>query len=113
MTTRQPGAPVGRLSRPALWVLECLLDDPTREWSGIELSRANGVRAGAVYPVLARLEAVGWLQSRWSDAAPGESARRVYRFGASGAAEARRALAPAPGVSGAGRRWGLSAGGAS
>ncbi len=85
MTTRQPGAPVGRLSRPALWVLECLLDDPTREWSGVELSRANGVRAGAVYPVLARLEAVGWLQ-------------------------ARRALAPEPGASGAGRRWGLSAG---
>lgn len=113
MTTGQPGAPVGRLSRPALWVLECLLDDPTREWSGVELSRANGVRAGAVYPVLARLEAVGWLQSRWAVAAPGAPARRVYRFGASGAAEARRALAYVPGEPASGRRWGLSTGGAS
>jgi DNA-binding PadR family transcriptional regulator len=111
MATRQPGAPVGHLSRPATWVLECLLDDPTREWSGVELSRANGVRAGAVFPVLARLEAVGWLQSRWSDAAPGQSARRAYRLGASGAADVRRALAVGP--SAEGRRWGLSTGGAS
>lgn len=60
-----------RLSVTTQWVLECLLDDPSREWSAMDLARANGLREGSVYPVLAKLEAVGWLHSRWEDVPPG------------------------------------------
>ena len=101
-----------RLSAPAQWVLECLLDDPMREWSGMELARANGLRAGSVYPLLARLEAFGWVQSRWEDVAPGPAAlpaRRFYRLGGMNAGAVRQALAGA-GRPATGAVWGLSGG---
>jgi len=103
-----------RLSAPAQWVLESLLDDPMREWSGMELARANGLRAGSVYPLLAKLEAVGWLQSRWEDVPPGPAAlpaRRFYRLGGMNAGVVRQALAASSGRV-AGKAWGLSGGGA-
>jgi DNA-binding PadR family transcriptional regulator len=51
-----------------------------------------------VHPILARLEGVGWLQSRWEDIDPrteGRPARRYYRLTAEGARAAQAALASA------------------
>jgi DNA-binding PadR family transcriptional regulator len=51
-----------------------------------------------VHPILARLEGVGWLQSRWEDIDPrteGRPPRRYYRLTAEGAQAAQGALARA------------------
>lgn len=96
-------------------VLETLLEDPTRERYSREIGRAAGLPPGAVYPVLAKMEAVGWLRSRWEDLGPddgGRSARRYYRMDAMGAVEARRALAAAGRSSGR-VAWGTSSAGQS
>lgn len=92
-----------RVSRAAQVVLEAFLADPTRELSGIEVCTVAGVRAGSVHPVLARLEGMGWLESRWEDLDTGEDRRpprRCYRLTGVGGALAAAAVAqrrrPAP-----------------
>jgi DNA-binding PadR family transcriptional regulator len=83
---------------PTQLVLEALLGDPGRELYGVELGELAGLRSGTVHPILARLEGVGWLQSRWEDIDPrieGRPARRYYRLTAEGARAAQAALARA------------------
>src|SRR3954466_12475357 len=84
-----------RMTIPTQLVLEALLTDPDRELYGIELGELAGLRSGTVHPILARLEGVGWLRSRWEDIDPrteGRPARRYYRLTAEGAQAARSAL---------------------
>ncbi len=83
---------------PTQRVLEALLDDPQRERYGLEIGDAAGLRSGTVHPILARLEAYGWLSSRWEDvdtSAEGRPARRYYSLTADGVEAARTALARA------------------
>ena len=87
-----------RLSVPTQFVLETFLGDPVRELACGDLADVTGLRRGALRPVLARLEAAGWVTSRWEagDAADGgRPPRRRYRLTADGVAPARRALAEA------------------
>jgi PadR family transcriptional regulator PadR len=87
-----------RMTIPTQLVLEALLTDPDRELYGIELGELAGLRSGTVHPILARLEGVGWLRSRWEDIDPrteGRPARRYYRLTAEGARAAQTALARA------------------
>jgi DNA-binding PadR family transcriptional regulator len=83
---------------PTQRVLEALLGDPQRELYGLEIGDAAELRSGTVHPILARLEGVGWLQSRWEDIDPkaeGRPARRYYRLTADGVRAAQAALARA------------------
>ena len=67
---------------PTQLVLRALLDDPAVERYGVEIGAQAGLPSGTVHPILARLEGVGWLTSRWEDADPravGRPARRYYR----------------------------------
>ncbi|HEY2299907.1 MAG TPA: PadR family transcriptional regulator [Jatrophihabitans sp.] len=87
-----------RMTIPTQLVLRTLLDDPGRELYGIEIGQAAGLRSGTVHPILARLEGVGWVESRWEDVDPvdaGRPARRYYQLTSSGAEHAREALARA------------------
>src|SRR5688572_25758895 len=87
-----------RMTIPTQRVLEALLDDPAREHYGVEIGNAAGLRSGTVHPILARLEGVGWLTSRWEDVDPqaeGRPARRYYRLTADGVQAARAAVARA------------------
>lgn len=86
-------------------VLAVLLSDLHAEWYGSHIGRLAGLPSGTVHPILARLEGVGWLESRWEDIDPsreGRPARRYYQLTASGAAQARQAVQaarrPAPGL---------------
>ena len=93
---------------PTQLVLRALLDDPARELYGVEIVAAAGLPSGTVHPILARLEGVRWLQSRWEDIDPraeGRPARRYYRLTASGAESARAALALAYRPARAPRFW--------
>ena len=85
-----------RLSGPALKVLKFLLAAPREARSGAEMSRASGVGSGTLYPMLARLEQAGWLESRWEDVDPsqaGRPRRRLYTLTGLGQTKANDALA--------------------
>jgi PadR family transcriptional regulator PadR len=87
-----------RMTIPTQLVLRELLMDPTRELYGLEVGRSAGLASGTVYPILARLEAVGWVTSRWEDVDPraaNRPARRYYRLTDAGAEAAPSSLARA------------------
>jgi PadR family transcriptional regulator, regulatory protein PadR len=87
-----------RMTIPTQLVLRALLADPSVELYGVEIGTAAGLPSGTVHPILARLETVGWLESRWEEINPrteGRPARRYYRLTPDGLALARAALARA------------------
>jgi PadR family transcriptional regulator PadR len=91
-----PRAP--RMTIPTQLVLRALLADPSKELYGVEIGQAAGLPSGTVHPILARLETVGWLESRWEEIDPraeGRPARRYYRMTPDGMELARSALARA------------------
>ncbi|MDW4571970.1 helix-turn-helix transcriptional regulator [Microbacterium sp. M3] len=90
MTTPSTSAP----AQPG----RALLRNPEAELYGLEIGEAAGLRSGTVHPILARLEGVGWVTSRWEDIDPsveGRPARRYYKLDAGGEEAARSALARA------------------
>jgi PadR family transcriptional regulator len=62
-------------------VLRVLIEDPAQRRYGLELCELSGLASGTVYPILARLEQAGWLESEWEDASvPRDSGRPRRRF---------------------------------
>jgi PadR family transcriptional regulator, regulatory protein PadR len=83
---------------PTQLVLRALLADPAQERYGVEIGQAAGLPSGTIHPILARLEGVGWLTSRWEEIDPrveGRPARRYYRLTPDGIELARAVLARA------------------
>ncbi len=83
---------------PTQRVLRALLAEPSRERYGVEIGAEAGLPSGTIHPILARLEGVRWIESRWESIDPreqGRPARRYYRLTASGVELARQALAGA------------------
>jgi len=79
-------------------VLRALLAEPGREMYGREIMQAASLATGTVYPILARLEAEGWISVRdekIDKRAEGRPARRYYRLTASGVENAGAAMARA------------------
>jgi PadR family transcriptional regulator, regulatory protein PadR len=84
-----------RMTMQTLRVLKVLLDEPLAEHFGLEISRTAGLPTGSIYPILARLEQAGWLESAWEDIDPvaaGRRRRRYYKLSSDGAEKARRAV---------------------
>lgn len=84
-----------RITLQTLQVLRALLDDPGGEHYGLEISRNAGLPTGSIYPILARLEAAGWVTSAWEDideATEGRRRRRYYRLSSDGVEFARSQL---------------------
>lgn len=84
-----------RLSQQGLKVLRFLLETPREGRSGAEMSKATRVGSGTLYPMLARLEAAGWLTSEWEVIDPSEAGRprrRFYRLTAIGQNNTHSAL---------------------
>jgi len=85
-----------RMSGPTLKVLKFYLTTPAADHSGAAISKATGVGAGTLYPLLARLEDAGWLISEWEIVDPSEAGRprrRYYRLTGVGQTRARAAFA--------------------
>jgi DNA-binding PadR family transcriptional regulator len=83
---------------PTQLVLRTLLAEPTHEMYGLQICEAAGLPSGTIHPILARLEGLGWLESRWEDASPqeeGRPRRRYYYWSKDGAERARIAVAQA------------------
>ncbi|MGW4247836.1 PadR family transcriptional regulator [Nocardia sp. NPDC004722] len=94
--------PEPRITGPLLKVLDKLLDDPTASFYGYDLSKSTGLKSGTLYPLLIRLEDVGWLKSGWENPdIEGRPRRRYYKLTAEGQVGALAALrsvpAPSPG----------------
>jgi DNA-binding PadR family transcriptional regulator len=90
--------PGPRITAQTAAVLAALLD--REEAWGFELSRATGLKAGTIYPILARLQAAGWIEDRWEDPERGRDEgrppRRYHRLTTAGRARAVHATTPAP-----------------
>ena len=87
-----------RMTLPTQLVLRALLAEPTQEMYGLQVCQAAGLPSGTIHPILARFEALGWLESHWEDINPeaeGRPKRRYYRLTQDGAEWARIALAQA------------------
>ena len=78
-------------------VLRALLADPAAERYGLQLCEETGLPSGTIYPIVARLEQLGWIESSWEDprrhVAEGRPRRRYYRLTGEGARQAPHALA--------------------
>jgi PadR family transcriptional regulator PadR len=87
-------API-RMTTATLDVLELLVTNADDEHYGLKIAQATGLPTGSVYPILARLEEIGWIESRWeSDESEARGPRRrFYRLTPSGLLNARTALA--------------------
>lgn len=84
-----------RLSERGLRVLRLLVERPSERRSGAEIAKATGIGSGTLYPLLARLEAAGWLKSHWENVKPsevGRPRRQLYRLTAVGQRRGREAL---------------------
>lgn len=54
---------------------------------GYEISKITGLKSGALYPILIRLDEQGLLVSEWRDSdRPGRPPRHIYRLSAAGVA---------------------------
>ena len=87
-----------RMTLPTQLVLHALLREPAQELYGLEICAATGLPSGTVHPILARFEALGWLDSAWEQVDPreqGRPRRRYYKLSSNGVALARDALARA------------------
>jgi DNA-binding PadR family transcriptional regulator len=86
-----------KMTGPVEQVLRTMLDDPAVERYGLEISKLTGLETGTLYPVMARLENVGWVESSWEDpdlgVSGGRPRRRYYVLTRDGAEQARLALA--------------------
>ncbi|HEX2818632.1 MAG TPA: helix-turn-helix transcriptional regulator [Streptosporangiaceae bacterium] len=86
-----------KMTGPVEQVLRAMLEDAAVPRYGLEISKQAGLEAGTLYPVMARLEGVGWLESSWEDPAvsisDGRPRRRYYQLTKDGAEQARLALA--------------------
>ncbi len=84
-----------RMTLQVQMVVRELLDAGEAERYGLQLCGATGLASGTVYPIIARLEQAGWLDSWMEDhpAVKGRPPRRYYRLNRDGAEMARLALA--------------------
>lgn len=87
-----------KMTLPTQLVLRALLEHPTRPTYGLQICQSAGLASGTIHPILARLEAAGWLTSSWEDIDPrkeGRPKRRYYVLSKDGVEQARYALAHA------------------
>lgn len=84
-----------RLTSPTLKVLKLLMEKPLQGRSGAEVSRVLSIASGTLYPLLARLESAGWVNSEWENIEPkeeGRPRRRFYKLTGHGQTCANKAL---------------------
>jgi PadR family transcriptional regulator, regulatory protein PadR len=88
---------IPRMTLQTQLVLHALLSDPAAERYGLQLCEETGLPSGTIYPIVARLEQLGWVESSWEDparhVAEGRPRRRYHRLTGDGAGQARQALA--------------------
>ena len=85
-----------KLTAPLERVLRVLVADPAAPHYGYDLMKAAKLPSGTLYPMLARLQQEGLVDSQWEEPRPdggGRPPRKYYRLTAEGARVARLELA--------------------
>jgi PadR family transcriptional regulator PadR len=86
-----------RMTLQTQLVLRSLLEDLTKPRYGTELCEMTGLPSGTVYPIVARMEQAGILESSWEDAEThireGRPRRRYYCIKPDGVEQVRDWLA--------------------
>lgn len=87
-----------RLTRTTRAVLKALLDGFEDDLWGLRIGKLTQLPSGTVYPLLTRLEDLGWVETRWEDVGDGAERstgprRRFYRLTPDGLVQTRAALA--------------------
>jgi PadR family transcriptional regulator PadR len=81
-----------KMTGPVQQVLRAMLAKPAASQYGLEISKLTGLHTGTLYPVMARLEDVGWVESSWEDpergVREGRPRRRYYQLTRDGAEQA-------------------------
>ncbi|MEU6240846.1 MULTISPECIES: helix-turn-helix transcriptional regulator [unclassified Streptomyces] len=83
-----------RMTKATLEVLDVLYQGPEKLY-GLKIAQGTGLMTGTVYPILARLENIGWVTSVWEqDEGPDVrgARRRFYQLTPMGREHARAAL---------------------
>jgi DNA-binding PadR family transcriptional regulator len=83
------------LTKASAKVLGAFLNEPTHQQYGFGLMKTTGIKSGSLYPMLDRLERLGWIvgfDECIDEHAEGRPKRRLYRLTALGEREARPAL---------------------
>jgi|SRR5579872_4045573 len=85
--------PLSRVTPATLDVLDALMG-PDDELYGLKIAQLAGRKTGSVYPILARLEAAGWVESRWERDERGDRGprRRFYQLSPDGLSAAQAVL---------------------
>lgn len=66
-----------RVTKTTKLVVFFLLVQEEKTW-GLEIARKTGLSTGTAYPLLARLENLGWVQSQWEADQHRVGPRRKY-----------------------------------
>ena len=83
-----------RPSKQTVAVLIALAARPAKWRHGYDLCQETGLKAGSMYPILARLADRGLLETAWEvDAPAGRPPRHLYRLTAQGCALAKECQA--------------------
>src|SRR6476661_1987823 len=85
-----------RMTQTTQAVLRTMLDAPGQDLYVLGICAPTALPSGTVHPILARFEALGWLDSSWEQVDPreqGRPRRRYYRLNDKGIGLARDALA--------------------
>lgn len=84
--------PLSRVTPATVDVLAVLSGAEDACW-GLQVIKQSGRPAGSVYPILERLESIGWLSSYWeTDDARSGPRRRYYELTEGGAAAASETI---------------------
>jgi PadR family transcriptional regulator PadR len=87
-----------RMTLQTVLVLQVLLHDPAQELYGLEIAELTDLAPGTVYPILLRLQSIGWVQDRLEEIDPHvekRPPRRYYQITLDGATQASEAIAAA------------------
>jgi DNA-binding PadR family transcriptional regulator len=69
-----------RLTWQTQAILAALLQDVATAHYGLELAKTAGLPSGTIYPILARLERAGWIESELENIDPKVAGRRARRY---------------------------------
>jgi DNA-binding MarR family transcriptional regulator len=84
--------PLSRTTAATIDVLRVLTESPDPSW-GLLVIKSSGRPAGTVYPILERLESLGWVTSSWdSDDSRSGPRRRYYELTEEGGTAASSAI---------------------
>jgi PadR family transcriptional regulator PadR len=98
-----------RVTTTTIEVLQCIYSFEGEGVWGLEIAKLTGLKTGTVYPILERLESLGWLDSEWEITQDRNGPRRrTYRLTAEAFQEMKELTQKLPPVHQDAKSWNLA-----